>query len=78
MQPGSGGATAEAAIGETDGRADIFYRVSRIIPSNGNCPKIKIKVLPPNCDELFVPEQSRRAMYVPPPRNFSVLAAHCM
>ena len=70
MQPG---ATSEAAIGETDGRTDIFY-----IPSNGNCPKIKIKVLPPNCDELFVPEQSRRAMYVPPPRNFSVLAAHCM
>ena len=32
MQPGGGGATAEAAIGETDGRADIFYRVSRIIP----------------------------------------------
>ena len=32
MQPGGGNATAEAAIGETDGRADIFYRVSRIIP----------------------------------------------
>ena len=28
---GSGGAAAEAAIGETDGRADILYRVSRII-----------------------------------------------
>ena len=29
---GGGGARAEAAIGETDGRAEIFYRVSRILP----------------------------------------------